>query len=256
MLLALTLAPFLMVGSCLTLQPKLATVGLGYIVMFCFMVAPSNDMLYDPIYFINFGGALILGVASAALIFTVIAPLTADWLKRRIARMLRNQVVMACSSNLSDLIAKFESGTRDLMQRTAARPTPQDPQEQEVLGWFSVVLEIGRAVIHLRQEEASAALPQPVTSDIRDALQHIARFFRRPDTRHHKAALQSVEHAMEVLLLASARQAPLGNSENALRRMLTELHLIRSSLLDGEAIFAATVALPKKNMKRGPSYAT
>jgi len=249
------MAPFLMVGTYLALNPKLAMTGLGYSTMFCFMVSPANRMQYDPVIFVNFGSALIFGVAGAAAIFATFAPVTGRWLKRRTARMLRGQVEIACSCRLSRLGSRFESGTRDLLQRVAARPNLQDNLDREILDWMFVVLEIGRAVIHLRQDAASIPLSQPVSADVRDILQRIAHLFGRPNAHNHSAALQVVEQTIEAILSESDQEVLCGRTGEVLRRMLTSLHIIRSSLLDEESILAARTARPLRIIEGETSYA-
>ncbi|MBU5613910.1 FUSC family protein [Geomonas azotofigens] len=254
--LVMGMAPFLLVGSYLALNPKLAMVGLGYSTMFCFMVSPANRMLYDPIISINFGTALILGVAAAALIFATFAPVTGGWMKRRTARMLRGQVEMACSCTLPHLGSRYESGTRDLLQRVAAKPNLQDVHDREIVGWTFVALEIGRAVIHLRQDAASVLLPQRVSAGAINTPRQIARFFGRPNQHNHNAALVTVEETIDAILSASAGEGVGEETVDAMRRMLTSLHLIRSSLLDEESILAATTSRPRGIIPGETSYAT
>jgi len=255
-LLVAGITPFLLLGPYLALNPKLAMVGLGYITMFCFMVAPANRMQYDPVQFVNFGSALILGVAAAALTFDTFIPVTGGWVKRRTARMLRGLVETACSGRLSSLDSKFESGARDLVQRIAARPNLQDVHDREILDWMFVVLEIGRAIIHLRQDVASIHLPQSVSDGVRNTLQQVTRFFGRPNLKNHSAALLTVEENIEAILSESGREAIGEETMDVLRRMLTSLHLIHSSLLDEESILAATTSRPRGIIQGETSYAT
>jgi uncharacterized membrane protein YccC len=83
-LLCAAMVPFLLVGAWLSLSPKTAMIGLGYSTMFCFMIAPGNTMKYDPVLMINYGVALILGLAGAAVMFATFMPATGSWLRRRI----------------------------------------------------------------------------------------------------------------------------------------------------------------------------
>jgi len=254
-LLCAGMLPFMLAGPYLMLNPKFATVGIGYSAMFCFMVAPSNMMQYDPVYSINFGSALMLGVAAAAVIFATFAPVTGTWLKHRTARLLRLQVEMACFGSLSSLTNRFESGTRDILQRLAAKQIIQDTHDRDMLDWMFIVLEIGRAIIHLRQDATSVSLPQPVLDSIKNTIQSSARLFRRPNAQRHAAALEHVESGIGTILLESSREGLGEHSRYTLRRMLTSLHLIRTSLLDDETILAATVAGPQTTVQ-GERYAS
>lgn len=255
-LLCAGMVPFMLVGPLLTLNPKLAMIGLGYSTMFCFMVSPANVMQYDPVSFVNFGTALMLGVAAAAVIFATFAPVTGGWLKRRTARLLRHQVEMACVAPLPRLANRFESGTRDILQRLAAQQIVRDTLDRVMLDWMFIVLEIGRAIIHLRQDAESASLPQPMLDSVKNTIQSTARLFRQPNAQRHVAALEHVESNIEAILLESDRDELRERSREALRRMLTSLHLIRTSLLDDETILAVTVARPQATVQGETHYAS
>ncbi|MDR3581506.1 MAG: FUSC family protein [Oryzomonas sp.] len=255
-LLCAGMVPFLLVGPYLTLNPKLSMIGLGYIMMFCFMISPSNMMQYDPAGSINFGSALILGVASASVIFATFAPVTGVWLKRRTARLLRHQVEMACIDPLPSITHRFESGTRDILQRLAAKQTVQDTYDKDMLDWMFIVLEIGRAIIHLRQDSESVSLPQPLLDSVKNTIQATASLFKRPNERRQIVTLGHVEYSIE-LVHQELIQEELGKKlREALRRILASLHLIRTSLLDEETILAATVAGPQATVQGEIRYAS
>jgi uncharacterized membrane protein YccC len=255
-LLCAGIVPFMLVGPFLTLNPKLATIGLGYSTMFCFMIAPTNMMQYDPANSVNFGSALMLGVATAAVIFATFAPVTGVWLKRRTARLLRRQVEVACVGPLPSLVHRFESGTRDIVQRLAAKQTVHDMHDKGMLDWMFIVLEIGRAIIHLRQDAGSVSLPQPLLASVKHTIQATASLFKHPNGQRHIVALEYVEHSIETIIRESDREVLSGHSRDALRRMLTSLHLMRTSLLDDETILAAAVAGPQATVQREMRYAS
>ena len=254
-LLCAGMVPFMLVGPYLSLNPKLAGIGLGYSAMFCFMIAPANSMQYDPVSFINFGSALMLGLAAAAVIFATFAPLTGAWFKRRTARMLQRELETACFGSLPGLTHRFESGTRDMLQRLAAKQNLHDIHDRNILEWMFIVIEIGRAIIHLRQDAESVSLSQPALNIVKKVIYSNAYLFRRPDAERHVAALEHVEDGIETILLESDGEGLGGHSRDALHRMLTSLHLIRTSLLDDETILAATVGGPRANLQGESIYA-
>ena len=255
-LLCAGMVPFMLVGPFVTLNPKLAAVGLGYSAMFCFMVSPINMMQYDPVSFINFGTALMLGAAAAAVIFATFAPVTGGWLKRRTACLLRRQVEMTCVAPLPGLANRFESSTRDILQRLASQQIVRDSYDRTILDWMFIVLEVGRATIHLRQDAESVSLPQPMIDSVKKAIQSTARLFRRPNAQRLEAALEHVESSIEAILLESNRQGLREHSRDTMRRMLASLHLIRTSLLDDETILATTVAGPRATHQGETLYAS
>jgi len=249
------MVPFMLVGPYLMLNPKLAGLGSAYNAMLCFIVSPANTMLYDPVSSVNFASALMLGLAAAAVIFVVFAPTTGVWPKRRTARLLRRQVELACFGSLSSLADRFESGTRDILQRLAAQQNVKDGHDENLLAWMFVVLEIGRAVIHLRQDAALVSLSQPALDGVKKTVESTARLFRKPDWQRQVAALEQVKHSIETIVLESDREGLSGHSRDAMRRMLASLHLIRTSLQDDKTILAAAVAGPQANLQGEKLYA-
>lgn len=244
-----SMVPFMLLGPYLSLKPRLSTMGLGYSCMFCFMIAPTNTMQYDPVQYLNFGSALMLGLAAATVIFGVFVPATGAWFKRRTARLLQRQITTACCGPLQDLDHRFESGTRDILQRLATRQSLQDGRDRKILEWMFIVLEIGRAVIHLRQDARTASLPQRLLNSVNKTLRSIDTLFSRPTMRNHDAALESVAETMALLREESERDGLSDHTRDIFRRMLTPLHLIRTSLLDDETILTATTAVPRSTFE-------
>ncbi|HEX2769820.1 MAG TPA: FUSC family protein, partial [Geobacteraceae bacterium] len=254
-LLCAGMVPFMLVGPYLSLNPKLATMGLGYSTMFCFMISPANSMQYYPVSFINFGTALVIGLAAAAVIFGTFAPVTGAWFKRRTAHMLRRQVEMACFEPLPGLAHRFESGIRDILHRVAAKQELQDPHVRNILDWMFIVLEMGRAIIHLRQDADSIPLSQPLLDSVNKCICSIADLFKQPNAQHYTAAVESVDSSINVILRESGQEELDRNSRDAMRRMLISLHLIRASLMDDETVLAATVTGSQATLQGGTLYA-
>jgi uncharacterized membrane protein YccC len=254
-LLCAGMVPFMFVGPYLSLNPKLATMGLGYSTMFCFMISPANSMQYDPVSFINFGTALVIGLAAAAVIFGTFAPVTGAWFKRRTAHMLRRQVKMACFEPFSGLTHRFESGIRDILYRVAAKQELQDPHDRNILDWMFIVLEMGRAIIHLRQDTDSIPLSQPLLDSVNKCICSIADLFKQPNAQHYSGAVESVDSSINVILRESGQEELDRNSRDAMRRMLISLYLIRASLMDDETVLAATVTGSQATLQGGTLYA-
>lgn len=255
-LLCVGMIPFMLAGPYLTLSPKLAGVGLGYSTMFCFMISPTNWMQYDPMGFINFGISLMLGLTSAAIIFATLMPVTGSWLKRRTSRLLCRQAEMACFGALPSLTSRFESSTRDILRRLATKQVVQDSHDRDILDWVFIVLEIGRSIIHLRQDAESIPLSQSLIESVKNTIQSTAYLFKRPNGQHHGTALEYAENSIKTILVELDREGLCGHSREVLRRMLTSLHLIRTSLLDDETILAFTLAELQTNLRGETHYAT
>lgn len=248
------LVPFLLVGPWLAMSPKTANYSLGYSVLLCFMIAPANRMLYDPMYMINFGNALILGMAAAAVMFAIFIPPTGSWFKRRIPKMLRLQVLKACVAPLSGLEHRFESGTRDLLQKIAAGQGAQNPLDQHALDWMFLALEVGRAVIHLRQAAQNIS-QQRAIKEVDKSIASIQQLFLQPTACNHAAAITGVENAIDAIRAQQHRETAGQHPYGELHQMMTSLHFIRMSLLDDETVLAAGTNGPAPHYQGEISYA-
>lgn len=231
-LLCTVLGPFLLLSAWLLgLNRKTMMIGLGFCCMFCFMIDPGNTMRYDPVKLINFGMSQIFGQAAAATMFAIFVPVTSPWFKRRIPLLLRRQMHLACFSPLPGLLQRFESGTRDIMQKIAATGNAEDPLHQHIVDWMFSVLETGRAVIHLRGN--TGTLPRTIQKKRVDAcIRAIDRLFRRPTPEHRSYALAIVEETMR----SFRESAELENGMLHPDPVFTSLHFIRLNLLDDESM--------------------
>lgn len=230
-LLCAVLAPFLLFSAwLLSLNRKTMMIGLGFCCMFCFMLDPGNTMRYDPVRLINFGWSQVLGQAAAAAMFAVFVPVTSPWFKRRIPLMLRCQVQLACFAPLPGLAQRFESGTRDIMQKIAATGKAEDPLDRQIIDWMFSVLETGRAVIHLRRD--TDALPQTAQKQLVDSCIHaVERLFRQPTAEHRSSVLALVEKTLQSFREAAEQE----NNKLRFDSVFTSLHCIRLTLLDSES---------------------
>ncbi|ABA90146.1 membrane transport protein, FUSC family, putative [Syntrophotalea carbinolica DSM 2380] len=253
-MLCAVLVPFLLVGSWLAMSPKTANYSLAYSVMVCFMIAPSNSMQYDPMYMLNFGNALMLGLAAAAVMFAIFIPPTGSWFKHRIPKMLRRQVLKVCSAPLSGLEHRFESGTRDLLQKIAAGQSAQNSPDQNALDWMFLALETGRAVIHLRQAAQNMS-QQLRLKEVDESIALIQQLFRRPTGGNHAAAITGVENAIDAIRSQQNRETAGHLLDGDLHQMTTSLHFIRIALLDDETALAASTNGPAPRHRGEISYA-
>ncbi|AJE03505.1 FUSC family protein [Geobacter pickeringii] len=254
-LLSAGMAPFLMAGAYLATRPNLAGIGVGFAISFSLMVSPGNPMQFDPVDFVNDGMATIMGIAAAGIMFKTIVPTNGAWFRRRLARQLRHQVIMACDDPLAGLAHRFESGTHDVLHRLASIRLVGNTRDQCRLTWMFPVIEIGHAVIHLRHDADSVPMPQPLTDRVQECIDATARLFRRPSVHHRDAAIGCVTDAIESIHRETESASCCGHTRSVLRRVLTSLHLIRTALLDEEMMPSVPVAAPSTIFSGGTSHA-
>ncbi|MFJ3259202.1 FUSC family protein [Pseudomonas sp. NPDC086581] len=239
-LLAFALAPVFAVGAFLSIKPKYAGYGLGLLVFFSFGAIPANLTVYDPGRMLNEYISLVLSQSLAAVVAAVIMPPTSAWLWRRLEKDLRLRVVEAISGKLDGLVSSFESGTRDLLNQAYGVAARSPQMQRRLLRWTFVVLEIGHSIIELRVEQE--ALPDepcyaestPWRQSIRAMGRALIRLFVKPCEANRERALAAVEQAIDCVKTTDEPRAPDFES-SPLRRVLSYLHFLRSSLLDPQS---------------------
>jgi uncharacterized membrane protein YccC len=242
MLFGAALAPFLMVGSYIITYPRWLAVGTGYVVFFCAMLAPTNPMVFNPVGVINDGTASLLGTVIAGLVFMTLVPATGAWYKRRMASQIRRQVVMACFDPLPGLINRFEGGTTELLHQIDSTRHLDPDHTQRLVSWIFTVKEIGRAVIHAREDATLLEMPPRFSDLLQGSIAATARLFSRPSPRRRDQAYDAVTLAIDAVQRKAGDAPP--RERDILRRLLSSLHLIRTALLDDETALAAAFGGP------------
>jgi len=239
-LLAFALAPVFALGAFFSIKPKYAGYGLGLLVFFSFGAIPANLTVYDPGRMLNEYIALVLSQSLAAVVAAVIMPPTSAWLWRRLEKDLRLRVVEAISGKLDGLVSSFESGTRDLLNQAYGVAARSPQMQRRLLRWTFVVLEIGHSIIELRVEQENLpsepcyAESTPWRQSIRAMGRALIRLFVKPCEANRERALAAVEQAIDCVKTTDEPRAPDFES-SPLRRVLSYLHFIRSSLLDPQS---------------------
>ncbi|MCY1408678.1 Fusaric acid resistance protein family protein [compost metagenome] len=243
-LLCSALAPVFALGAWLVARPRSMGYGTGLLLWFCIVALPANLPSYDFQRLYNEYLAALLAMGLTALAAALILPPDRPWLWRRLEHDLRMRVVFAVSGRLKGLAAGFESGTRDLLNEAHGLAVGRPEVQRQLLRWMYAVLEIGQAVIELRQEQARLPAElcygegMPWQAGVRALGRALVRLFIQPDEGNRQRALAAVEQA-----IASVRQTPEKRppqfDSSPLRRVLSHLHFIRSSLLDPHSPLAS-----------------
>ncbi|MFM0594733.1 MULTISPECIES: FUSC family protein [Paraburkholderia] len=240
-LLCAALTPFLLLGVFMTTRPALAGYGIGYCIFFCFLAGPDNVIHYDPSGTINDAIALVLSMLVVSIAFAVLLPPSTPWLRNRLLMDLRRQVSLASSAGMRRVRSRFESGARDLMFQINALAQNEPELKRDTLRWLFAVLEVGNAMIDLRREVATLpadaryakSMPWRVTlRAMRDAL---TALFERPREDRFDRALAATTDAIAALQQMLATFAPPREERHQLQRILSQLHFIRTALLDPQS---------------------
>jgi uncharacterized membrane protein YccC len=240
-LLCAALTPFLLLGVLMTTRAALAGYGVGYCIFFCFLAGPDNVIHYDPGAFMNDALALVLSMLVSSVAFAVLLPPSTPWLRNRLLVDLRRQVVLAGRAGLRRVRSRFESGARDLMFQINALAPDEPDLRRDTLRWLFAVLEVGNAVIDLRSEVAGlpADARYAKSTSWRVALRTmgdaLSALFERPREERFERALATTTDAIAALQQLLASFTPPREERHRLQRILSQLHFIRTALLDPQS---------------------
>ncbi|RAS19504.1 FUSC family protein [Paraburkholderia bryophila] len=240
-LLCAALTPFLLFGVFMTTRPALAGYGVGYCIFFCFLAGPDNVIHYDPSGTINDAIALVLSMLVVSIAFAVLLPPSTPWLRNRLLVDLRRQVALASRAGMRRVRSRFESGARDLMFQINALAQNEPELKRDTLRWLFAVLEVGNAVIDLRREvatlpaDARYAKSMPWRVKLRAMRDALTALFERPREDRFDRALAATADAIAALQQMLATFTPPREERHQLQRMLSQLHFIRTALLDPQS---------------------
>ncbi len=236
-LLCAALAPFAMASVYTMATPSVASIGLGFNLMFSNLVGVNNVMTYDPVGLLNNGLAQILGVIAGLLMLTAIVPAQPSWFASRMRAQLRRNAEMAATARLPGLRARFESRTRDLLVQLVGRADRSRGEHRQQLAHALAVLDLGDALIHLRRAARDAGTTFPTTR-LQPLLDSIVALLRRPSLSRRAQARAAVDQLLALLpgvmaLPDAASADPLFAERDDPRwRLATDLMRIRGVLGD------------------------
>jgi uncharacterized membrane protein YccC len=197
---------------------------------------------YTPEVLINNGLAIVVAMLACSLVFAVVFPAHMPWLTGRIAHDLRRQVTLACEGSTDRLAQRFQSSTHDLTAQLRTLLVRRTRQHRDAMRWMLSTLEVGHAVIDLRDELNAFCASKPPqtlrwTGSIDAVLHELPRFFDDPTPGHHARTLKSVNLAIRAAQHTLQAWYAVPNERHRMQRIVGCLHFMRSALLDKDAPF-------------------
>ena len=237
-------APFLMIGLVMMTWPAVASVGLGYAMGFAYILALKNQMVFDPVHFMNDMIAQLTGLGFAGIAFAFVPPAIGSlWFRRRQLERLRRQVAVAAEAPLPGLRHRFESVNHDLFGQIVSQTEPGSNDSRMLLAWALAVHETGRAVIQLRSDMADGHWPDDEKHAITSAIGGLARLYEYPSAATYLHARDTLVTAIDVT-----------SKHAAAHPLLNHLHLLRMALLDEQSALAEY--MPQAPRNSGVQHAT
>ena len=238
-MLALAVSPTILFASWITTKPSIAVVGSGIFIVFLMHIGFNSSYNANPVTFINDAIADLLAVLVSGVMFGLIDISSSQWSRQRIATSLRGLIVTACRSSSAMQRAQLENAAFDLVQRAGSAQRIAQEQDRMVIDWLLSTLEIGHAVIALR--ELRPEINHPYFSELLQAsLNAIAALHEAPSEARRLKAILAIDYAIENFASDIATDMAMPETEHELKRQaLTMLHFIHSALLDEESVLAA-----------------
>lgn len=237
-MLALAVSPTILFASWITTKPSIAVVGSGIFIVFLMHIGFNSSYNANPVTFINDAIADLLAVLVSGVMFGLIDISSSQWSRQRIATSLRGLIVTACRSSSAMQRAQLENAAFDLVQRAGSAQRIAQEQDRMVIDWLLSTLEIGHAVIALR--ELRPEINHPYFSELLQAsLNAIAALHEAPSEARRLKAILAIDYAIENFASDIATDMAMPETEHELKRQaLTMLHFIHSALLDEESVLA------------------
>jgi uncharacterized membrane protein YccC len=232
-MLCLVLAPVLMFGVWTTTRRGGMGFGLGYCISLCVLAGPDNMMNYNVEGTLNDALGLVISMVIVTVACAVIFPPARPWLRKRLLRDLLDQAVGACTRRMTRARLILESHTRDIGHQLTALSTDDPAFQATAASWMFTVLDVGHAVLELREELAT--IPK-AWNDVEDACRSvvdgIALLFDSPTAARLASAREAVDAAVSVVR-AVARSKPATREARAtFERMSGYLHFLRVTLAE------------------------
>jgi len=234
-MLAVAVAPGIIIAAWFTTRPATAIVGAGVFMVYLMHIGFNSAYNSNPVTFINDAIADLLAVLISGIMYGLIDLSSSRWSRQRIAKSLRNLVVAACRDPVALRRSRLETGARELVQRAGSAQRVGDKEDRIVMEWLLSTLEIGHAVIALR--EYMQVVEHPYISKMLSlGLESIAQLYDSPSEAYRIQAINTIDHAMAEINQANIEfNLPQSNQH----QITVMLHFIRSALLDDESVLAA-----------------
>jgi uncharacterized membrane protein YccC len=244
-LLAAVVALVVMVGAYVNTFAQTAVLGLGFNIYFCFIVGISNPAVYNPTAYLDTGFALLCGIATAAVAFSVLAPSAGAWIARRQIVDLRALIASDARDGHPDdeLLFAFQQRLRDTLMQIVGAPDDPRVDRQRMIAWAFAVLEVGQAMILMRLDalRLSERLPAAWRACLQTWLDALADLFDAPSAVRAKRAQDATDAALAALQSRDGVHIAPDSVEAIGFRMQALLQFTQFALLDhAPALWAST----------------
>lgn len=230
--LIIAISPGILLASWLGSRPTTAFIGAGASVVYLLHIGFNTVFSASPVTFLNDAVADLLAILVSGTMYGLIDLSGSAWSRQRVSNALRNLVVAACRESTPLRRARFEASARDLVQRSGSVQRVGEAQDQVVVEWLFSALEVGHAVIALREQLPH--VPVEMARALQHAIEQIASLYEAPGQAAIAHAADAVDQALAMAAPSAASEMPL----HVRHQLLTTLHFVHSTLLDEASVLA------------------
>lgn len=230
--LIIAISPGILLASWLGSRPSTSLIGAGTSVVYLLHIGFNTVFSANPVTFLNDAVADLLAILISGTMYGLIDLSGSGWSRQRVSNALRHLVVAACRESTPLRRARFEASARDLVQRSGSVQRVGEAQDQVVVEWLFSALEIGHAVIALREQLPHVA-PEMARA-LQNAIDQIAHLYEAPGKPGIVRAATAVDQALTLAAPAAGYAMPM----HVRHLLLTTLHFVHSTLLDEASVLA------------------
>ncbi|HEX5329593.1 FUSC family protein [Sulfuricurvum sp.] len=223
--LGILIAPVLAFVGWMTTRAKLAIFSFGFVFMFMSQCALDPMYKIDPTKFLESSLAALIGVVFGGMAYLLVNFWSCSLTQKRVAKILRRQIVRVCEGELTIERSALESTGRDLVQQFSTQGRLNMRSSRLVFEWLLATLEIGRSVLAIRRS-LNRIPPQFHSHSPVKALESIKDFFEEPSDVGRVDLLNTLNETIHAL-----RSGAYPSERGALKRyemLIVECALIRT----------------------------
>ena len=230
--LMLVLSPAIAFAAWVSTRPSHAVVGAGLFIIFFMHTGFNAAFSANPVNFMNDAIADVMAIALSGVMYELIDLTNGRWSRQRLLKSLRELVVSSCNGSLKLARVKLESRSRSLVHRFSGTWQGSTQEDRQVVDYLLSSLEVGHAVIGLR--ELLSDIENPIIlKSANTILTGLARYFASPSSQSYNLVIASINESLECLNTDILKK---DLAQLTRHHLLTILHLLRLVLLDEASV--------------------
>lgn len=151
-LLALALAPFVLVGAYYSARPQSMGIATGFLIFFITFVAPHNPMQFDLSGYFNTAFANLIGIGCVLPIFRVVFPRRSGRAIQNLAQQLVTSLMRLAKRPSLNRLLRWEHQAHDRLTAIAMRLPLEDGNRAKLLTGGFAAIRIARNLARVRRQ--------------------------------------------------------------------------------------------------------